>query len=65
MIRLLDSAPQAAPAIVVGADDGAVLVYSMAGMYAIDAEGGAASEQEQRLRLDAALQRHTAQAVSE
>lgn len=59
------SALQAAPVVAVGSDDGAVSLYSLAGMYAVDEERGPASEQEQRQRLEAALQHHTAQAISE
>ncbi|KAL4448518.1 hypothetical protein ABPG75_005737 [Micractinium tetrahymenae] len=54
-----------APVVVVGADDGVVSVYSLAGMYQVDGEGGEASEQEQRQRLEAALRHHMAQAISD
>jgi hypothetical protein len=68
------TALQAAPVVVVGADDGTVSAYSLAGMY--DAEAAAAAactggggcsawEQEQRQRLEAALRHHTSQQVSD
>ncbi len=59
---------QTAPVVVVGADNGAVSVYSLVDKDGEDAEDwarGRASEQEQRQRLETALLHHTAQAISD
>lgn len=58
------TAMQEAPVVVVGADDGAVAVYSLAGLYD-SMNSGPAHEEGQRQRLEAALRHHTAQATSD
>lgn len=65
---LLPRAPtlQTAPAVVVGADDGAVSVYSLAGLYDADAAAaGGDAWREQRRRLEAALLQHATQRTGE
>lgn len=50
---------QVAPVVVTGADNGVVSVYSLAAM--VDAFGDGGGREEQRQRLEAALQVHTSQ----
>lgn len=52
---------QEAPVVVAGADDGVVSVYSLAGMY----EAEPCQPEQQRQRLEAALQHHTARHIAD
>jgi hypothetical protein len=51
---------QASPVVVAGADDGAVCVYSVAGMVAELDRDSPPTEEQQRQRLEEALRQHTA-----